>query len=644
MRVIGIMAILLALVVSAWQGSATAQRQPGTTDTSQGAAPRAIAHGAATMPSNSVAWRLVQDTAKPVDQAAFHDYAVGFALATDGDVQIQDGATGGRDLIGPDEAAFVADGASQLRASTSDQSVNYVRFALVYADARQDAQGGTLVGNTDPFDAPSQPDGTDAFQLALYGGALNQNQVTDFDTGDQPALLYVTRGTLQVSNADQPLDAAQALPISGNVTLTGQTDDTRYAIANIGKAVPSLPTASPTAKPTSQPTVSPSRSASPSPTATASASPEPTGNAIIRTYLCPDQPYWATDFNSCESAKNTNWTAQAATYDFSTTLDLSDATVDRNAAFWTLPKSDQPYAFNVTPPDGYGHVEPVNNDGKRLTTASPDANGVASVNFYFFPYSEDLGSAGGFEWDIQPAGGGAFPDPAPDLTPTVYDANGNQVPQPVPVYQGTAGPNFDDLPFGTYTIDLSDGLAALGDAGGTDPWTATADGANPTDTPGVFTIDITDTSHPTVAFTVSPPEAPSPSASASTSASASAEPSGSGSGGSRDNVLTVLATEPCDIGNSADCTQPAGLPVVTDANGDPLTADTANDPQGRGVYSNVSDGTYTIDLSGVGDGYQIDSVSGADATGDPNVYTVTVSGGEQVDVVITYTQTAGRSG
>lgn len=317
-------------------------------------------------------------------------------------------------------------------------------------------------------------------------------------------------------------------------------------------------------------------------------------------------------------------------------LDLSDATVDRNAAFWTLPKSDQPYAFNVTPPDGYGHVEPVNNAGDRLTTANPDANGIAYVNFYFFPYSEQLGNAGGFKWDIQPAGGGAFPDPAPDLTPTVYDADGNQAPMPVPVYQGSAGPNFDDLPFGTYTIDLTDGLAALGKASGTAPWTATANGADPTDTPGVFTIDIEDTSHPTVTFTIKEPRSsPSP------SASAPPEPTRDGSSGNRDNVLTVRATEPCPDSETPDCSQPGGSPVVTDENGDPLRPDSGHDPQGRDLYSNVPDGTYTIDISGTGDNYPLDSVSGADATDDPNVYTVTVSGGEQADVVVTYTLPAG---
>ena len=622
MRLIGIMAILLALVVSVWQGSATAQRQPGSTDTSQGTPPRAIAHGVAAMPSDSIAWRLVEDTAKPADRADFHQYAVGFTLATDGDVQIQDGATGNRDLIGPDEAAFVADGASELRASTTDSDTPYVRFALVYANARRDAQGGTLVGNTDAFDAPSQPNGTDAFQLALYGGSLNQNQATTFDTGDQPALLYVTNGTLQISNAEQPLNAGDALPVSGNVTLTGTEDGTRYAMASIGKAVQSLPTPAPTAKSTAKPTESPSRSASPSP----SASREPTGNAIIRTYLCPDQPYWAIDLDSCESAKNTNWTAQAATYDFSTTLDLSDATIDRNAAFWTLPKSDQPYAFNVTPPDGYGHVEPVNNAGDRSTLASPDANGVASVNFYFFPYGERLGNAGGFGWNAVTDSGGI---PQQFETPVVYDGNDNQVLGPVPVYQGAAGPNFNDLPFGAYTIDISASL----DGGSL---TATADNATATDTPGVFTIDIEDTSHPTVTFTIKEPRSsPSP------SASESARPTRRGSVGNRDNVLTVRATEPCPDSETPDCRQPGGSPVVTDENGDPLRPDSGNDPQGRDLYSNVPDGTYTIDISGTGDGFPLDAVSGADATDDPNVYTVTVSGGEQADVVVTYTLQAG---
>lgn len=621
-RLIGAFVLLLTLVASLGASPISAQRQSDTS--TRGAVPDVIAHGVTAMPSDSVAWRLVEYTAFPIAQARTGQYDAGFAFATNGDLQIQDGETGQRDLVGANAAAFVPDGARQLRASTLDGGGSYVEFALVDADSREDAGDGTLVGNTDGFDAPSQPDGTDGFELALYSGGLYLNQTTTFHTGDQPALLYVTSGTLEASGADGALESGQALSISGDVTLTGQSDDARYAIAIIGRAVPALPTPSPTAKatarPTARPTVSPSRSASPRP----SASKALTGNAVVRTYLCPDQPYWATDFSTCVSAKNTNWSAQAATSDFSTQLDMSDATVDRNAAVWTLPKSSEPYAFNVTPPDGYGHVEPVNNAGERSALASPDQSGVAAVSFYFFPYGEQLGNAGGFEWS-----------PVSDdvslqsfQTPVVFDADGNQVWEPVPVYQGAAGPNFNDLPFGTYTIDIT---ASLDDGN----LTATADNATATDTPGVFTVDIEDASHPTVTFTLSSAGNASPSEVPSASASASDNGSQAASG---NNSLAILA----EVHDSSGAfISSAGHPTVTDENGNELTTDSGTEADGRERYSDLPDGTYTIYLSGLGDGNQLVEVDRADATDDPNIYTVTLAGGEDVEVDIIYQPSAG---
>src|SRR4051794_12574879 len=90
-----------------------------------------IAHGVAPMPADSIAWRVVRDTAEPTGQAEFEARALGFAVATNDDVLVTDEATGYRDRIAPREALFTQDQVMQLRESLGADATPYDRIAIV---------------------------------------------------------------------------------------------------------------------------------------------------------------------------------------------------------------------------------------------------------------------------------------------------------------------------------------------------------------------------------------------------------------------------------------------------------------------------------------------------------------------------------
>lgn len=603
-RIVLALTLLLAVASCSVPQPAVAQSFPLTEGT-VAAAPRAIAHGVVTLPADVLAWRVATHEALPVDEAVVETFVDGFTVGTDGDLLIADAGTGGRDLIGADEATFNAAGTSLLVASAGDAATEYVRLGLVAAVDRDEATDGSLVLASDPFDAPMQPDGTDGFTLTLYGGDLVEGQTTTFSAGDLTAMLLVTAGSVSVSGADDPVTAGDAIAISDDTDLTGAESGSRFVIAAIGPAAPALP----------------SGPSSPSASASASVAPVAAGNVVARTYLCADVPYWTADLSTCTPASDGGWDISIVNDDYSIGLDLDDATVDRNAAIWRMPGDPTVISFGVTPPAGYGHLEPVNGAGDRLLTATVADDGVADISLYFFPYGGDLGDTGRVLWDAR-----LVADPVDGVmeygltgSPSLFDADGDEVGPPVPVNQGAAGPVFEDLPAGTYTLDytrvIGDGYAVAG-----------VDGpAIDTGVAGSYQVQVEAGGQVEVTLLLAPIGAES--------SPGDAEPSPSEAGG-EGNVIELATLQPCDP--PADgCQEPAGNPVLRDADG--IVVPQTPDPSYFGQYwIGIPDGTYTLDLTGIGAGYVLDSVTGAEPTDDPLIYTVTVGGGNEVGVTIVY--------
>ncbi len=606
-RLIVISAMLLGLFVAVGGPLTQARSAPLTGTDPASSAPRAIAHGVTDLPASEIAWRIAAHSADPVENASAETYVDGFTVGTDGELVIADPGTGSRDLIGADEATFNANGTRLLVASTGTDTTGYARMSLVPTSDRESVVNGTLVAASEPFDAPSQPDGTDGFTLTLYGGTLGDGETTTFSAGNLTAMLLVTSGSVSVSGADGPVSAGDAIAIMADTDLTGSGLGSRYVIAAIGPAAPSLPSAAPSSDGSTAPSVSPSSSAAPSdPGSTA-----PEGNVVARTYVCPDQPYWTTDFADCSPASGLDWDISFTDDAQSQTYTLDQATIDGNAAIWSIRDQVDFFAFTPSAPTGYGHVEPLTAAGERSPQVTPDGDGLVAIDFYFFPYGSELGNAGGLTANIELAEG-TPPSADTDGQAVLRDADGNEIPMQYYRFMADGPGGYSSLPFGTYLYDLA---ALLFD----DREVLSVEGATETDTPGILAVEISSSDFVTVNVTIG---------------AASSEPSNAAAG----NDLTVGTTRPCiDPAGVPDCTASAGSPQFIDADGNAVIPTPTL--SGRGTYwLDLPDGTYTLDLTGLADGLVVDHVDGdAEPTDDPLVWTITVDGGQDYGIGVYFT-------
>lgn len=244
-----------------------------------------IAQGVAPMPSVPVTWRIVQRQALPASQARAAKATLGFALAGQESFLITDQATKRQVILDRGEAAFHADGASELRQSLSDRAAGYLDIDLVAADAAQSNAtigDGTLVFAGNSF---TMPQGTR--QIELSRDVLRGGESGTFVGSKTPMLLTVTDGTISVtdrSGTPRELRTGNAALVSGNLTLKGGAGSGgTFVVARVGRTVPHASTA-------------PAATTTPTPAPTQAAS-QPTGTLRISIFSCPQgvDPSHSTD-------------------------------------------------------------------------------------------------------------------------------------------------------------------------------------------------------------------------------------------------------------------------------------------------------------------------------------------------------------
>ncbi|HEU5431987.1 MAG TPA: hypothetical protein VFU81_10000, partial [Thermomicrobiales bacterium] len=200
-----------------------------------------IAHGVSPMPQGDAAWRVVLDTAELPADAGVEARALGFALADRAAIVIDDAEGNQQTRLAAGEAAFVADGARQLRASLGTIPASYYRLALVPAAQANDAGGDRLVFAGSPFAPPAGR----AFDIDLVRDVLQPNEQGTLPATSGPALVLVTDGALDVSGGGQlpiRLAAGQAASLAGQLTLTATGGrPATYVAAAIGPEVPAPP-------------------------------------------------------------------------------------------------------------------------------------------------------------------------------------------------------------------------------------------------------------------------------------------------------------------------------------------------------------------------------------------------------------------
>lgn len=256
-----------------------------------------IAQGVAPMPSKPVTWRVVRKQTQPKDVSVVSTQ-LGFTLAGDDSFVVSNLATRSQVILDPGEAAFHQAGAKETRQSFDDRAVAYFEIELVSAaDARK---AGTLDGGRLLFagDSFTMPQGTR--QLELSRDVLRRGETGSFVGSRTPMLLFVTSGTLSVTDRSgeaREIAAGKAALVSGNLSVQGEDGGATYVVARVGRSVPETaetPTPKPPCASDSAPACAPSPPVTPTQVPTAvptqaptEASSAPTGTFRITIFSCP---------------------------------------------------------------------------------------------------------------------------------------------------------------------------------------------------------------------------------------------------------------------------------------------------------------------------------------------------------------------
>lgn len=236
------LALLLVLTVGPVGASVLRQLAQDAPSPALGHA-EVVAHGVAPLPSGQLAWRVVEDTADLPADAPTEERALGFALAEDGAMLINDLSYGTQARLGAGEAAFVPNGVQQQRVSLGQDAARHYRIALVPGDQANDAGGDTLILAGDGFVGPTGDGGHD---LDLLRDVVRPNEQSEIPDVGFPSLVLATAGEISVEPNDGgrsvALEAGEAAVFDGDLIVIGTgTKKASFVAGLIGPEVPPPP-------------------------------------------------------------------------------------------------------------------------------------------------------------------------------------------------------------------------------------------------------------------------------------------------------------------------------------------------------------------------------------------------------------------
>ena len=234
----GLLLALLSMLLVGPSGALALFQQIGDTPSPATGHAQIVAQGVSFLPDGSAAWRIVEDTAEPLDVAVPEQRALGFSVALDQGILINDYTYGTQARPAAGESAFVGSGVSQQRASLDGNNVPYLRIALVAADQAGETGGDTLIYAGDGFSAPSGRRDIDLLRDVLQDG-----EETLIGAGEAPSTIHVINGSVQVDDGNDvfTLDAGESATIDGEMLVEGQSDDATIIAGIIGPDVPAPP-------------------------------------------------------------------------------------------------------------------------------------------------------------------------------------------------------------------------------------------------------------------------------------------------------------------------------------------------------------------------------------------------------------------
>ncbi len=243
-RTAPLVALLLLLVLTVGPVGASVLRQLAEDAPSPALGhAEVVAHGVAPLPSGQIAWRVVEDTADLADDAPIEERALGFALAEEGAILINDLSYGTQARLASGEAAFVPNGVQQQRVSLGQAAARHYRIALVPAREADDAGGDRMILDGDGFTGPADDGGHD---LDLLRDVVRPNEQSEIPDTGFPSLVLATDGEInvEVNDGGRPvvLAAGEAAVVEGDVIVLGTgTTKATFVAGLIGPEVPPPP-------------------------------------------------------------------------------------------------------------------------------------------------------------------------------------------------------------------------------------------------------------------------------------------------------------------------------------------------------------------------------------------------------------------
>lgn len=233
-------AVVLALITGSFGSSLSTSRAAAQVVTLGGATtatPVVVAQGVARLPNADVAWRVVRASGQSREDQQPVAADTGFVLTGSDPILLSDLDSSRQELLGPGEAAWVAGGSQQQRASLDNDRATYTELSLVAEPDADKVDDGGLIFAGDGFNAPD-----DARDIDLSSVTLVKNQSVDIDAANGQSLVFVSAGMVAVSTGGD-LASGDAQAYDEKVTLTnGSDDEARLVFASIGAVVPPLPT------------------------------------------------------------------------------------------------------------------------------------------------------------------------------------------------------------------------------------------------------------------------------------------------------------------------------------------------------------------------------------------------------------------
>jgi hypothetical protein len=192
-----------------------------------------IAQGVSALPSDSALWRVSQSTATSLENGQPDNVSLGFTVATDGGILVNDYTSGLQQRLSNGEAAFSESGAFQQHASLSGSDAQYLRIGLV-----NDGSGDGVVYASDAFSPPGG-----LRDIDLVRDVLNEGEATTINAGSAPSLIYVTAGEVTVDDGSNTttLQAGQGMTVGGEVDIQSTSGQSTMLAAVIGNEVPAPP-------------------------------------------------------------------------------------------------------------------------------------------------------------------------------------------------------------------------------------------------------------------------------------------------------------------------------------------------------------------------------------------------------------------